>query len=139
MNAQTIAGAYKSTQSLWDFLAALPTSFEAQLLYALLLSGLAGMFANYLVRWARQEIAGSLWAYLVVQNPRGTILSFCTYLSAALLAIWAGVFVVADNVFVGWGAVLWLGATNGFAIDAIANKGQRPVWTQAERTEKGTP
>lgn len=123
--------------SLWTFLSQLPASTEAQMFYALMMAGTVGMAAHYIVKWARKEIDGSLFAYLFRDNPRGTLLSFCTYTGLAIAAIYADAFHVGDTrTFVGWGMVLWLGAFNGFTIDAIANKGQRPVWTPSKRRQE---
>lgn len=141
MDAQTIAQVKaQAPDSLWHFLVSVPTTMEAQLFYGLMLAGTLGMIANYIVRWARNEIAGSLLAYLIDQNPRGTVLSLCTYTGVAIGAIAAGAFTAGPSAaFVGWGWVLWLGATNGFMIDNIANKGQRPVWTPEEREQRMQP
>lgn len=129
----------QTPDSLWHFLAALPSSFEAQLLYGLLLAGALGMIANYTVKWAKDEITGSLWAYLFCQNFKGTMLSFFSYTGLAITSIAANIFITDAGSFVGWSTVMWFGVTNGFAVDAIANKGTRPVWTPKQREEKGKP
>lgn len=138
MDAQTIAQVRaEAPESLWHFLIGLPSTMEAQIFYGLMLAGSLGMIANYIVRWARKEIGGSLFTYLIKQNPRGTVLSLCTYTGVAIGAITTGAFIIGPSAtFVGWGWVLWLGATNGFMIDNIANKGQRAIWTPEERSEK---
>lgn len=145
MTAQTISEAKQSTD-FWTFLLQLPATMEAQLLYALVLSGIVGMFVNYAQRWARKEIDGGLLAYLFEAHLRGTLLSFFGAMSAGIAAITANVFVTDGGTFVGWGTVLWMGVTNGFAADAIANRGERKEWTEAERvahaaavTEKEKP
>jgi hypothetical protein len=139
MDAQTIAQVKAADpESLWHFLQALPATMEAQLFYGLMLAGTLGMIANYIVRWARKEIEGSLLAYLMEQNPRGTVLSLCTYTGVAIGAIAATAFTIGPgNTFVGWGWVLWMGATNGFMIDNITNKGQRAEWTPEQRAARG--
>ena len=139
MNGPTIAQIKaEAPESLWHFLTNLPFSMEAQLFYALLLAGTLGMVANYIVRWGRKEIEGCLGEYLFKQNLRGTVLSLATYVGVVLGAIAAGAFHVGDaNTFVGWGWVLWMGAGNGFVIDNIANKGQKPVWTQQQHDDAG--
>lgn len=141
MDAQTIAQVKaEAPDSLWHFLINLPTTMEAQLFYGLMLAGSLGMIANYIVRWARNEIAGSLLAYLIEQNPRGTVLSLCTYTGVAIGAIATGAFTAGPSAtFVGWGWVLWMGATNGFMIDNIANAGRRAVWTPEKRAQKAQP
>ena len=139
MDAQTIAQVRaRDAESLWVFLSNLPSTQEAQLFYALMLSGSLGMFASYGVKWAKGEIGTCLWEYLFHQNMRNTVLSFLTYTGTAMAAIYAGAFHVgADGIFVGWGMVLWLGALNGFSIDSIVNKGARAVWTPEKRAAKG--
>ena len=139
-NAQTISQAHEATQqSLWHFLAQLPQTQEAQLLYGLILAGAVGMVANYLVKWAKGEIEGNLWCYLVKDKLRATVLSFSSYVGVAVASIAAGIFVTDGGIFVGWSTVLWFGVTNGFAVDAIANKGRRPEWSEGERRERAKP
>ena len=76
MKAPTIQGIYNSSpESLWSFLWALPSSFEAMTLYALVLGAVVGMCAHYITRWATGDIAGSLLNYLFLQNPRATVLA----------------------------------------------------------------
>lgn len=134
IDGKSIAQIRADDGSLWSFLQQLPSSTEAQLFYALMIAGTLGMVAHYVVKWAKKEIEGNLLCYLFWQNPRGTVLSFCAYTGVTLMAIYADPFHVgAARTFVGWGMVLWLGAFNGFAIDAIANKGQRPIWTPTQR------
>lgn len=143
MTGQTIAQikAMEVQESLWHFLTQLPQSMEAQLLYGLVIAGIVGMIANYTVKWARGDIAGSLFAYLFLQNVRATLLSFFGFVSLAITSIAAGIFTGENGGFVGWANVLWFGLTNGFAVDAIANKGQKAVWSDEKRaqlSQKGT-
>lgn len=130
--AQVTSGATQ-TESLWHFLAQLPGTIEAQQLYALIISGALGIAANYLLKWARQEIAGSLWQYLFKDNIRGTVLSIASFIGLAITSIAAGVFTADGDTYVGWTTVMWFGLTNGFAVDAIANKGTRAPWTSEQR------
>ncbi len=111
------------TESLWQFLAQLPGSMEAQILYALLLAGIVGMGAHYLMRWLNGEITGSLARYLFLDYPRRTLLAFAGVVGIALTAITSGVFETESGEFVGWLNVLWIGLTNGYASDSVANKG----------------
>ena len=120
----------QAPEDLWQFLLALPGSFEAQLLYGLMLSGIVGMVANYTVNWAKGDIAGSLVAYLFLENFRRTLLSIVTFAGLAITSIAAGIFMTGAGAFVGWANVLWFGAANGFGVDAIANKGRRAEWTE---------
>lgn len=134
MNGQTIAEAkLAAPESLWHFLLSLPGTIEAQQLYGLMIAGTLGMIANWLVKWLRGDIAGSLWCYLFHQNVRGTVLSLFSFIGLALTSITANVFVAEGGAFVGWTNVLWFGLTQGFAVDAIANKGDRKQWTDDER------
>lgn len=134
---QSIAQIRADDGTLWYFLQQLPSSSEAQIFYALLIGGFAGMTANWFWKWARKEIDGNLFCYLVIDNPRATLVSLMAYLGLALTALYTDAFHVGDeHVFVGWSMVLWLSATNGFFIDAIANKGKTAVWTNAEREAK---
>jgi MFS family permease len=121
--------------SLYDWLQALPGSFEAQLFIGLMLAGTIGMIAHYALKWARGEVRGNLICYLW-ENKRPTALSFFTYIGVAVGAIVGGAFVTDFGVFVGWKMVFWLGITNGFTIDAIANKTQRAEWSHVERAVK---
>lgn len=136
-NAQKIVDLKASApDSLWDFLSVLPASFEAQILYGLLLAGLIGMIGNYTLKWARSEIEGNLLSYLFTCHPRSTLLSFSGFIGVAVASITADIFTSGQGGFVGWGNVLWFGLTNGFAVDAIANKGKRAEWSDSKREEK---
>lgn len=139
MDAPTIAQVTAAAPGdLGTFLKGLPATQEAQIFYALMGAGSAGMAANWVTRWTRGEI-GNLFQYLFNQNARATVGSFLTFAGTGMAAIYAHAFNVGpDSLFVGWGMVLWLGAVNGFAIDNIVNKGQRPVWTAEQRAAKAT-
>ena len=121
--------------SLYDYLRSFPGSFEAQLFVGLLLAGIIGMMAHYALKWARGEIRGSLLCYLWT-SKRSTALSFFTYVGLAAGAIASGAFVTDLGAFVGWKMVFWMGITNGFTIDAIANKTARAEWSPRERAVK---
>lgn len=139
MEGQTLAQVTSSvtpTESLWHFIGQLPGTIEAQQMYALLISGALGISANYLLKWARQEIAGSLWQYLFKDNVRGTVLSLASFVGLAITSIAAGIFNGESGGYVGWTTVMWFGLTNGFAVDAIANKGTRAPWTDEQREAK---
>lgn len=122
--------------SLWTFLLHLPETQEAQIFYALILSGTLGMIANYAVKWAKDELNGTLWNYLFRENYKRTALSFFTYVGATVAAVSANIFTTDAGAFVGWATVLWFGVSNGFAVDAIANKGSRPKWNDEQRAAK---
>ena len=139
MDTQTIAQVKaEAPADFWHFLINLPATQEAQLFYALMLSGTLGMIASYIMKWAKGDISSCLGEYLFLQNLRATVLSVATYTGTAMASIYAGAFYVGDQaVFVGWGMVMWLGALNGFGIDAIVNKGKRAIWTPEQRAKKG--
>lgn len=128
--AVTIAAAKADApESLWHFLGQIPATMEAQQLYALLISGMVGIAAHYLNKWATGQIEGNLWDYLFHDHARSTVLSIGAYIGFALTTVTSG---ALDGT--GWFTALWMGATTGFAVDAIANKGTRPVWTQEQKT-----
>jgi hypothetical protein len=80
MDAQTIAQVKaEAPADLWHFLLNLPVTQEAQLFYALMLSGSMGMIASYVMKWAKSEIDACLGEYLFQQNQRATVLAFLTY------------------------------------------------------------
>ena len=130
-NAPTIAS--QQPQGLLEYLNAFWGSFEMQIMVGLLVAGALGMIANYVVKWARGEIAGNLFCYLFVTNVRGTLLAYITYIGAMITAIAMDSFSGANGGFVGWRVVLWFGIVNGFAADAILNKGEKPVWSDEKR------
>lgn len=117
------------------FLAALPGSWEMQLFYGLMLSGTGGMLAHYVLKWARDEIKGNLFCYWIA-NGKKTALSFLTFTGIAATAVMNNAFVGDYGGFVGWKMVLWMGWTNGFAIDVIVNRTDRARWTLMERASK---
>lgn len=133
-NAATIAEVKSATpESLWHFLSQLPATMEAQQLYALLLSGIVGMMAHYLNKWATGQIEGNLLDYLFRDHARNTVLSLGTYVGFALTTVTSG---ALDGA--GWFTALWMGATTGFAVDSITNKGSRPVWSDQQRAASAT-
>lgn len=123
-------------QTLEAFIRAFLAGPELRVFLMLMAAGSMGMIANWLVKWARGEIKGGLLTYLFRDNPRSTALSFFTYTGAVLAAMQADVVHVAGGVFIGWANVAWLGATNGYFIDNIINKGERAVWTTEERAAR---
>lgn len=126
-------------ESLWGFLERLPSSFEAQIFYAVVLFGVIGMFINYAQRWMKKEISGSLINYLFCENIRGTMLSISTTIGVGVGAITGGIFETGSGEFVGWFNVMWVSLMNGFMWDSALNKGQRPVWTEEQRAAAVTP
>ena len=124
MNGQKIADIKaQSAESLWHFLSALPASFEAQLFYAIVAFGMLGVLVHYAVKWMKKEIEGSLFAYLFVDNVRGTLLSWTSTIGAGVVGITSGMFETPDGSFIGWFRTLVLCFGNGFFWDAVMNKG----------------
>lgn len=113
--------------TLWHFLTQLPGSMEAQLFYAIVAFGAAGVFFNYAVKWMKKEIVGGLWPYLFVDNVRGTLLSWTSTIGAGVVGITSGMFETPDGTFIGWFRVLVLCFGNGFFWDAVLNKGAKPA------------
>lgn len=109
--------------SLWKFLLKLPETAEAQLLYGLWISGFLGIAAHYVHLWLTESIEGSLWNYLFHQYPRRTLLTVCAYVAWTFTLVGTSVFETDAGIFVGWWNVLLFGASNGFGVDALANKG----------------
>lgn len=141
MNGPTVAEVVsrESVESLWHFLSQLMFTLEAQQFFALMIGGVAGMISHWLVKWARGEIAGSLAKYLLYDHVRNTILTVFTYVGFALTTVATPALTGANGGPVGWFTVLWLGITTGFSIDAVANKGERPVWTDEQRQKSTEP
>lgn len=121
--------------NFYDWLRAVPGSFESQLFQCLMIAGTIGMFAHYALKWARGEIKQNIFCYLW-RNGRSTLLSFFTFVGLAVGAIVGGTFIGEYGVFVGWKLVFWMGITNGFTIDAIVNKTERARWSPFEREVK---
>lgn len=138
-NAKTIAQVKQAPESLLAFLAQLPATMEAQILYGLILGGLIGMAANYVVKWAQGDIAGSLWRYMFVDDPRRSWLAICILLTELIGEVSTGLFTTTTGEFVGWGMVLLNGLKSGYFIDSAANKGGRPVWTSSQRAAAKEP
>jgi hypothetical protein len=128
-----------SPESLWTFLAALPSTMEAQVWYGLLLSGAVGIAAHYFYKWANDEIQGNLFNYLFRQYPKRTILSFSAYVAWTLSLVGTGIFTTSSEEFVGWSIVLILGLTNGYGVDSLANKGGRAIWDAETRAKMMLP
>lgn len=122
------------SDSPWSYLAHLPFTLEANILYMLILFGLVGAGIHYLVRWAKGEIQGSLWAYMFTDNPRRSVLSVIALITELVAEESAGLFMTGDGKFVGWALVIAAGLKTGFLIDSIVNKASRPEWTPAQRT-----
>lgn len=99
-------------------------------LWVLLGSGMLGMAGNYLFKYLRDDIRGSLWNYLFRDHPKSTALAALVLAGWAVTAVTSGLVQTA-----GWTVVINLGLTTGFAIDALVNKANQAVWTDEERAE----
>lgn len=127
-------------QTLTEFVRQFWDGQQLRVFLLLMASGSLGMIANWAVRWARGEIRGCLTVYLFRDNPRATALSLFTYTGAVLAAMQADVVHVGEaGTFIGWANVAWLGASNGYFIDNIVNKGERAAWTPQERAARQQP
>jgi hypothetical protein len=114
-------------ESLWQFLSQVPGSFEAQIFYAFMIAGVIGIFGNYGAKWLYGEISGNPLLYLFIDYPKRTLLSYCTYLVFEASKIMAGIFFTDAHDFVGWGIVFAMGIPDGFACDALVNKGRKKI------------
>lgn len=130
--AATMAAIEKTPTPLSVFLASLPGSWEMQIFYGLMLSGTVGMVAHYFLKWARDEIKGSLFCHLWI-NKKKALLSLATFSTMAWTAAFNGAFIGDFGGFVGWKMVLSWGWGIGLSIDVIVNKSDRARWTLVER------
>lgn len=135
---QTIAELKQTTQieSLWTFLAGLPFTTEAQILYAVLIFGMIGFTGSWLVKWSSGQAACGFVGYFFRTEWRRTVATVCAYVGVMASGIGTGVFfatVGGQDVFVGWYTVLWTSITTAFSCDMGINKGKRIEWTQEQR------
>lgn len=126
----------RNGESLWHFLAQLPVSVEAQILYAFALFSACGMAAHYLRCWLNNEITGSLFDYLFRQHVKRTLAAYTGAVGAGLGLISTGAFVTPSDEFVGWLTVVVMALTLGYSADSVANKGSREEWTPQMRAQK---
>lgn len=117
-----IQAQHPPAQSLWSYLAALPSSGEAQIFYALAVGSIVGMLGHYLKRWSTGEIAGNLVDYLFKQYPRRTALSVFGALTWCAGEVGSGIFLTDAGEFVGWGLIILSGLKTGYLGDSIANR-----------------
>lgn len=113
----------QANESLWQFLSALPSSMEAQILYGLVLAGTAGLLASWLWKYSNGQV-GCLVDYLFREKRLRTLASVLSMVGGSLAAIAAGVFVTDSGEFVGWLNVLAWGANAGFGVDLAVNRGE---------------
>ena len=128
LEAQKIVAIKGGSETLWQFLSALPASFEAQVFYGLFFSGVAGAIGSWLWKWSKGD-AGL--KHFGIKYTIGQVLWLAGTSIAAIATVG---FSTADGVFFGWLSVLWLGAMTGFGGEV---KNERPVWDSQTRAGQG--
>lgn len=132
-NAPTIAQAKLDSQSLWDFLLAVPFTQTSQMIYALLIGGAVGMLAHYVHGRATGDIAGSPADYFFRTNVWRSVAAMSAVVATCFGEAGFGIFITDAGDFVGWGVVLMSGLKTGYIGDSLVNKGQRAEWTDKKR------
>lgn len=115
----------KATETLWVFLLKLPASFEAQVFYGLVGSGIVGALSSWLWKWAKGEAAGV--GHITLRYGLGQVLWL---IGSSIGAIATVGFMTPAGEFFGWLSVLWTGALAGFGGEV---KTEKKVWTDEER------
>jgi len=134
MIAEAMAAIIVDKGTFWEYARVLVASKAVGQWAVLVAFGFFGICANYLYKWLTEQIGGSLWAYLFRDYPRRTMLAFTVYLGWAVMVISTGL--IHDQST--WGAIINLGLSNGFMIDALVNKARRSQWTEDKRNGKVT-
>lgn len=132
MNDAIAAALERAPTPLAEFLAGLPGSWDMQIFYGLMLSGLGGMLAHYLLKLARKEITGNPLCYFIA-NWRTALLSLLVFTGMAWTAAFNGMFMGELGGFVGWKMVLSWGWSVGLSIDVFVNRTERERWDLAQR------
>lgn len=130
IEAQKIAE-IKATETLWTFLGKLPGSFEAQVFYGLVISGLVGIIASWLWKWSKGEATGVSHFTL-----RYGISQVIWLVGSAIGAIFTIKFSTDSGEFFGWLSVLWAGALAGFGGEI---KTEKVEWTPEQRAANKGP
>ena len=131
MIAQVTAPA--ANDSLWNYLAQLPTTHDAQVYYALLLGGLVGMIGHYVRARSSGNIEGNPIDYFFRQNLWRSIGALAAVAIELFGEVGSGMFTTDAGIFVGWGIVLLSGLKTGYVGDSVINKSDRPEWTPEKR------
>lgn len=126
MEAQKVATIHASTETLWSFLLKLPASFEAQVFYALFLSGALGSLASWVWKWSNGHASPNHY------DLKYTFAQVLWLAGSAVAAIFTVGFSTPTGEFFGWLSVLWTGALAGFGGEV---KNERPVWTSDQRAQ----
>jgi hypothetical protein len=82
-------------------------------------SGLAGMVAHYMKKWARSETTSSLAGYFGKDNINATFATLGAFGTAVIGALGTGAITPEMNMY----GVIYAGLTMGFAVDSSFNKG----------------
>lgn len=85
-------------------------------------SGLLGLITHPIVKWAKKDIDGSPWNYLVRDHFRATVASVIALVSAAVAAL-------ASDLFHGMSLlqIVVMAFPYGYANDSAINKGTPPA------------
>lgn len=110
LDAQKIVEIKGGSETLGQFLGKLPTSFEAQVFYGLVLSGLVGMIGSWLWKWS-QGVAQGLH-HFTVKYSVGQLLWL---IGSSIGAIETVGFQTDGGEFFGWMSVIVTGGFMGFS------------------------
>lgn len=123
---QTVAELHaKNWQDPFAFFMSIPQSLEFNIMWMLMLAGVAGSIASYIFKWANGYTNVSFIDYFFRSNARRTVLAGIAFFTTIFSGTALGAFVTPDGVFVGWLNVLWVGVSTGFTVDAAVNKAAR--------------
>lgn len=90
-------------------------------LFVLTVLSLIGMLGHYLKKWWNDEIAGSLWHYLIVDKPRRTVAALVG-VGSAIGAVWLSG--LLDTMTIAQVALSVV--PTGYMGDSALNKGASP-------------
>lgn len=120
-------------ETLWQFLAQVPNSTEAQIWYAMMFGCIIGMVAHYVRQWATGQISGGLWTYLFVQCPRNTLLALIGAAMVSAGEVSMDLYQSAGGDVFSWWLIIISGFKNGYATDSLINRARRAEWSQEQR------
>jgi hypothetical protein len=116
----------RSEETLWHFLAELPVSVEAQIVYGYSLAGIAGSVGSFLWKWSQGMADRTHW------SPRYFVGQILWIIGSGVGAVMTVGFTTDSGEFFGWLAVLTTGALAGFSGD-LKVKERREPWTDDQR------
>lgn len=97
------------------------TLHEMMPLWVYLVSGLLGMVAHYVTKWAKGEIIGNLFSYLFLDKPKATVAALMAFLmSAAALLATGGISLSTEPMM-----LIGAGFGIGWTCDSGLNKGEK--------------